>query len=74
MKINQYKNIYRTFKGKEDKSEENQPKKSFAELLQTIDFDKKPKPKTSLLDAIRRKEAEEGAEKISADLSLNIDA
>ena len=73
MKINARQNIYRTFKGKENRERENTSKKSFVDLLQTIDFDKEQSSKMSLLDAIKLKEVEEKAKDFSQNSTLNID-
>lgn len=74
MKINARQNIYRTFKGEENRERENIPKKSFVDLLQTIDFDEEQSSKMSLLDAIKLKEAEEGAKNLTSDIQLNLNA
>ena len=74
MKINSYKNIYNTFKGEEKAGEKATPKKSFAELLQTINFDNEQNSQMSLLDAIKLKEAEEGAKNLPSNIQLNLNA
>ena len=73
-RINAYQNLYKTFSGKENRESEHIPKKSFVELLQTIDFDEEQSSKMSLLDAIKLKEAEEGAKNLPSDIQLNLNA
>lgn len=73
-RINAYSNLYKTFKGEENRESEHIPKKSFVELLQTIDFDEEQSSKKSLLDAIKLKEAEEGAKNLPSDIQLNLNA
>lgn len=79
-RINANQNIYNTFHGKKkkankkDKRKETLPQQPIANALFDLsDFDKRPKGKMSLTDAINKKQAEEFAKNYS-DYKLNFDA
>lgn len=79
-RINTYQNTYITFEGKKKKvnkkknKQETLPQQPIANALFDLsDFDKRPKGKMSLTEAINQKLAEEYA-KNHSDYKLNFDA
>lgn len=74
MKINTYQTRYKTFTGKKENDKEKPVQNSFAELLKTITFDKQSKGKMSLEDALAQRIAEQKAEEIATDSTINFEA
>jgi hypothetical protein len=81
-RINTYQNTYITFDGKnkkkkankKEKRQETLPQQPISNALYSLpNFDKQPKGKMSLTDAINKRQAEEFAKSYS-DYQLNLDA